>query len=150
MTFPPPLFIFFCYIPLFFFYPFFFFWCLLVFFFLLFFLPPPPSHKATWSRRMATTAHFCLFQQSFRSESAVSACFGGHFGQNWLYRHVLVAILAISVPISIGIGLNLDESTWIGANQKKKKKGVRESRRVGCRMPCRTPVWRPWSHISAF
>ena len=86
--------------------------CLLIFFFLLFyfifiFIFYFSFHKATWSRRMAAAAHFGLF----RPKLTVLACFDGRFGRNW---HVLVAVSALLVPVSTGIG-----SFW----PKKKKKG---------------------------
>ena len=67
---------------------------------------------------MAAAAHFGLFWP----ESAVSACFGGHFGRNWQYQHVLVAVSALSVPVSAGIGPFWHESARFGVNKKKKKK----------------------------
>ena len=85
-----------------------FFVCLLIFFFLLFyfifiFIFYFSFHKATWSRRMAAAAHF---------------------GQNWLYWPVLMAV-------SAGIGMFwwpfrpywfpfLPESARFGPNKKKK------------------------------
>ena len=77
---------------------------------------------------MAAAAHFGLFWP----ESAVSACFGGHFGRNWQYQHVLVAVSALSVPVSAGIGLFWPESARFGVNKKKKEK-KRESWRVRLR-----------------
>ena len=119
--------------PLFFFQPFFFL-CLIIFFFLLFFFFFS-SHKATWSRRMVAAAHFDLFQQLFRPKSA---CFGGRFSRNQTYRHVSVAVLAISIPVSAQIGPFWPKSTRIWPSRhktkKKKKRRVSESdarRRIG-------------------
>ena len=88
---------------------------------------------------MAAAAHFGLFWP----ESAVSACFGGHFGRNWQYQHVLVAVSALLVPVSAGIDLFWPESARFGVNQKKKEKKKGELAR-------QTPVRRPWSCVGAF
>ena len=70
---------------------------------------------------MAAAAHFGLFWP----ESAVSACFGGHFGRNWQYQHVLVSVSALSVPISAGIGPFWPESARFGPNHRESKKKKR-------------------------
>ena len=66
---------------------------------------------------MVAAAHFGLFWP----ELAVSACFGGRFVWNQLYRHVS----AVSVPVSAGIGLFWPKSApiWLSRHESKKKKG---------------------------
>ena len=77
---------------------------------------------------MVAAAHFGLFWP----ELAVSACFGGRFVWNQLYRHVS----AVSVPISAGIGLFWPELApiWLSRHESKKKG---ESRQVGHRIGLR-------------
>ena len=131
MTFPPPLFIFFCYIPLFFFYPFFFFWCLLVFFFLLFFLPHPLSQGHMkqkngnrcpfWPVSAVVSVgigRISLFRWPFWPELAVSTCFGGHFGR-----------------IGSRFRWNWPESRRVNVNRCKSKKKKGSGGESTCRMP---------------